>query len=220
MTSSPRPLLTERYGKAVEHARHLHRDDVRKGTTIPYLSHLLSVSALVLEHGGIEDQAIAALLHDAAEDHGGAAVISDLRHMFGDVVADIVEACSDSLVEDSTNKPPWLERKQAYLAHVAHMPQDAVLVSAADKLHNARCILADYRRLGDALFGRFNPAAGRTGTCWYYTSLAATLTARLAGLGDDAVALGCELQRTVDALLDEVRVTTPDIDQDVADFVR
>lgn len=218
VTSSPGPVLTDRYTAAFEHARSLHRDEVRKGTTIPYLSHLMSVSALVLEYGGTEDQAIAALLHDAAEDHGGQGVITDLRSRFGDVVADIVSACLDSLVADRNAKAPWLERKQAYLAHVADMRPDAVVVSAADKLHNARAVLADYRRHGDELWGRFNSAAGWAGTCWYYGALAEQLGARLEQLGGDAEALAHELERTVEALLDEVRASKADLDEELDRF--
>ena len=216
MTNSP--LLTDRYSAAVERARMLHADDLRKGTAIPYLSHLLSVSALALEHGATEDQAIAAVLHDAAEDHGGQAVIDELRVQFGDVVADIVAACSDSLVEDPNAKAPWWDRKRAYLAHLAHMPEEAVLVSAADKLHNARAILADYRRHGEALWGRFNPAAGWAGVCWYYSGLAQELGARLQPLGPDAVALADELQRTVTALHHEVHAVHGDLDDAVTRF--
>ena len=197
------PILTARYTAAVERARILH-SEVRKGTTIPYLSHLLSVSALVLEHGGTEDQAIAALLHDAAEDHGGHRMLDIIRAEFGEVVGDIVEACSDSLVEDRTNKAPWWDRKRAYLAHLQHAPDVAVLVSGADKLHNARAVLADYRRVGERLWGRFNPDADWLGSCWYYGRLADVLSARLESLGDDAQALAAELRRTVDGLHAEV----------------
>ncbi len=210
------PLLTDRYSAAIERARMLHADDLRKGTAIPYLSHLLSVSALVLEHGGTEDQAIAALLHDAAEDHGGQAMLDELRVEFGDVVADIVAACSDSLVEDPTIKAPWWDRKRTYLAHVAQMPQAAVLVSAADKLHNARAILADYRRHGEALWDRFNPAAGWAGVWWYYSALARELGERLQPLGPEAQALADELRRTVAALHDEVTAVHGDLHRAVA----
>lgn len=208
MTPLPRPVLTARYTAALDFVRILHAGDVRKGTTIPYVSHLMSVSALVLEYGGSEDQAIAALLHDAAEDHGGEKMLDAVRAEFGDLVADIVRACSDSLVEDRSTKAPWRERKQAYLSHLADPASTidaALLVSAADKLHNARAIVADFRRHRDELWNRFNPAAGRDGTCWYYDSLATALGKRLNRLGDDATALAAELRRTVDTLLDETR---------------
>ena len=212
------PVLSARYGEALEYARDLHRDDVRKGTRIPYLSHLLSVSALVLEHGGDEDQAIAALLHDAAEDHGGEARIVEIRHTFGDRVADIVAACSDSLVEDPSTRGPWRERKQAYLAHLATTPVDAVLVTASDKVHNARAIQSDLERHGDELWSRFNKAAGFAGVCWYYTGLVEALRPRLVELGDDAVALGRKLDAAVAAICEDVRRRHPDLDDAMRAF--
>lgn len=212
------PILTARYTAAIEKAQALHHRDIRKGTTIPYLSHLLSVSALVLEHGGSEDQAIAALLHDAAEDHGGLVILEELQAEFGDAVANIVAACSDSLVENATEKAPWRDRKTKYLAHVAEMPDAAVLVSGADKLHNARAILADYRRHGEDLWDRFNPAAGWAGTCWYYKNLARELGKRLEPLGADARALSVEFDLTVDALSQAVRAVHPDLDSAVENF--
>lgn len=213
-----RPYLTDRYIAGVNTARLLHGADVRKGTTIPYLSHLLSVSALVLEHGGDEDQAIAALLHDAAEDHGGQARLDAIRADFGTRVATIVEACSDSLVEDPSTKAPWFQRKVTYLEHLSHTPRDAVLVSAADKLHNARAILSDVRRHGDDLWNRFNPASGWAGSCWYYNALATVLGDRLRGQGEDAEALAGELRRTVDAIRNEIRTQHADVDEVVAQF--
>jgi (p)ppGpp synthase/HD superfamily hydrolase len=141
---TPAPQLTERFTKAVDYARTLHAADIRKGTAIPYLSHVLSVAALVLEHGGSEDHAIAALLHDLGEDHGGREQIEAIRAEFGDLVADIVEACSDDLPAAGEEKRAWRERKEAYIAHLRSASADAVLVSAADKLHNARALVADY----------------------------------------------------------------------------
>lgn len=182
-------------------AREVHVDDLRKETAIPYLAHLMSVSALVLEHGGSEDQAIAALLHDAAEDHGGQPMIDEIRGRFGDSVADIVAACSDSLLVDSANKRAWWPRKVSYLDHLADAPIDALLVSVADKLHNARSILADYRTLGDELWGRFNDDAGRTGTLWYYTRLVEIYRSRLGGT--EFTQLIDELSRTVGAIYAE-----------------
>ena len=171
-------VLTDRYTRAVDLARTLHIE-TRKGTTIPYLAHLLSVSALVLEHGGTEDQAIAALLHDSAEDHGGHDRIDQIRAEFGEAVANIVHACSDSFTESKADKQPWWPRKVAYLRQVASEPLDALLVSAADKLHNARSILGDYRALDDELWTRFNKDAGRVGSLWYYTTLVEILGERL-----------------------------------------
>lgn len=218
MTNPSNPPVTPRYSAAVELARDLHAADLRKGTTIPYLSHLISVSALVLEHGGDEDQAIAALLHDAAEDHGGVATVERIGADYGPRVASIVEACSDSLVEDPETKAPWHDRKVAYLAHLATTPDDAVIVTAADKLHNARCILSDVRRLGDELWARFNRDSGHAGVAWYYRGLAQALRPRLDRLDAGAMALADELERTVAAILDEVRRLHPDLDAEMARF--
>jgi GTP pyrophosphokinase len=179
-------LLTSRFGDALRLALELHARQLRKGTTIPYVAHLLSVAALVLEHGGDEDQAIAGLLHDAVEDQGGRPTLERIRGLFGDRVAAIVEGCSDA---DAIPKPPWLERKQRYLAHLAAAPPEVLLVSSADKLHNARAILADLRREGESVFGRFN--GGREGTVWYYRAL--TEAYRAAGVGF----LAEELERVV-----------------------
>jgi (p)ppGpp synthase/HD superfamily hydrolase len=190
--------LTERFTRAVDMARTIHKDDVRKGTKIPYLAHLLSVAAIVLEHGGSEDDAIAALLHDTAEDHGGRQTIESIRAEFGAGVADVVEACSDTLVADRLDKEPWWDRKVAYLDKLAHEPQAVVLVSAADKLHNARAVLTDYRQIGDELWGRFNKQAGLMGAIWYYTRLSEEITARLSGA--QAEPLAEELRSVVDAI--------------------
>jgi GTP pyrophosphokinase len=159
-------LLTQRYEEAFSLAARLHADQVRKGTSIPYLAHLMSVSSLVLEHGGTEDEAIAGLLHDAVEDQGGQPVLEEIRRRFGTTVSGIVEGCSDT---DVIPKPPWRERKQAYIAHIAAASSSVRLVSAADKLHNARSILEDYRGLGETLWFRFN--AGQAEILWYYQSL-------------------------------------------------
>ena len=195
---NPVTQLTHRYTRAVDMARLLHGAEIRKETTIPYLAHLLSVSALVLEHGGTEDQAIAALLHDAAEDHGGQARVDAIRAEFGNNVADIVAACSDSLTEDRSKKAPWWERKVAYLVQIEGEPPEALLVTAADKLHNARAILNDYRNVGDELWCRFNSDAGRPGALWYHTRLAEILGARLTE--GDGQKLAAELDRTVQAI--------------------
>ena len=158
--------LGERFEEALTFAAAAHADQARKGTTIPYVSHLMSVAALVLEAGGDEDQAIAGLLHDTVEDQGGAPMLAEVRQRFGDEVARIVEGCSDT---DQTPKPPWKERKVAYLAHLEQADSAILLVSLADKLHNARAQLSDYRALGDALWTRFN--AGRDDQLWYYGRL-------------------------------------------------
>ena len=133
-------------------ATQLHASQKRKGTSIPYVPHLLAVSSLVLEHCGNENQAIATLLHDALEDQGGLSTLDKIRDDFGDVVADIIDHCTDAY-EDP--KPEWRIRKEEFVASIAEKPLDAALVSCADKLHNARAILNDLRSLGDELWGRF-----------------------------------------------------------------
>ena len=156
----------EKFEAALVYAARLHRDQTRKGSGIPYVNHLLAVAAIVGENGGSEEEVIAALLHDAPEDHGGRARLEEIRERFGDEVAEIVAACTDTY-EDP--KPAWQPRKEAYVAHVRTAPASVRLVSAADKLHNARAILADLRVLGDALWGRFT--GGKEGTLWYYRAL-------------------------------------------------
>jgi (p)ppGpp synthase/HD superfamily hydrolase len=173
-------ILTSRYDSAFHFAHWLHRNHVRKGTNIPYISHLVAVSALVMDHGGNEDQAIAALLHDAIEDqaadHGGAEkLLCDIRKRFGGVVAEIVDDCADAWPESKEQKKPdWQPRKEAYLANLASKPVQSLLVSLADKTHNAEAILFDYRTHGDALWERFN--GGKEGTLWYYKELAKIFT--------------------------------------------
>jgi (p)ppGpp synthase/HD superfamily hydrolase len=163
-------VLSTRFDAAVAYARTIHADQVRKGTRIPYLAHLLSVAALVIEHGAAhEDIVIGALLHDAAEDCGGRPRLDDIRSQFGDAVAYVVEGCTDTF-EDP--KPPWRPRKEAYIDHLRGAiagGEPFVLVSLADKLHNARSILADLRELGPVMFERFT--AGRDEQLWYYRSL-------------------------------------------------
>lgn len=158
--------LTARFEEALVFAAQLHAEQTRKGTSIPYISHLLAVTAIVLENGGNEDEAIAALLHDAIEDQGGAATREDIRCRFGNTVVAIVDGCTDAEV---IPKPPWRERKEAYIAHIRSAPPSVRLVSAADKLHNARTVLSDYRVLGDKLWQRFN--GGKEGTLWYYRAV-------------------------------------------------
>lgn len=171
----PAPPRWTRLADAAALAFRIHAAQLRKGTDIPYVSHLMAVSAVVLEHGGDEDQACAALLHDAVEDSGVAweAVIAE---RFGPRVAAIVRACTDA---DTQPKPPWRARKEAYLQHLESEGPDALLVSAADKLHNARAIVADLRTHGPGMFSRFN--AGQDGTLWYYGALAAVFARRLPG---------------------------------------
>jgi (p)ppGpp synthase/HD superfamily hydrolase len=156
----------ERLGEAVSYVARVHRDQRRKGTQVPYVTHLLAVAAIVGENGGTEDEVVAALLHDAPEDHGGEARLEDIRKRFGEEVAGIVAGNTDTF-EDP--KPPWRERKERYVARISHEPESVRLVSAADKLHNARSILADLRSSGDELWQRFN--GGKESTLWYYRAL-------------------------------------------------
>ena len=162
----------EKFEAALVYAARLHQDQTRKGSGIPYVNHLLAVAAIVGENGGTEEEVVAALLHDAPEDHGGRARLEEIRERFGDAVAEIVAGCTDTY-EDP--KPAWRPRKEAYVAHVRTAPASVRLVSAADKLHNARSILADLRVSGDALWGRFT--GGKEGTIWYYRALTSALGA-------------------------------------------
>ncbi len=161
------PRLSTRFDEALAYASDLHRTQTRKGGDIPYVGHLLSVASLVIEGGGTETQAIAGLLHDAVEDQGGAETLADIRQRFGDDVARIVEECSDT---DQVPKPPWKNRKQAYIDHLGGASDETILVSLADKLDNARAILRDYREHGSALWQRFSEHDPRE-HLWYYRSL-------------------------------------------------
>jgi GTP pyrophosphokinase len=180
----------DRLAEAAAFALTIHADQIRKGSEIPYISHLLGVASLVLEHGGDEDHAIAGLLHDAIEDQG-AHQEPIIRERFGARVADIVLGCTDA---DTLPKPPWRARKERYLAHLAHASPDVLLVSCADKLHNARAIGTDLRTHGDAVFDRFT--AGKAGTLWYYSALAEAFEQRLHNV----------LSRELSAAVAEMRV--------------
>jgi (p)ppGpp synthase/HD superfamily hydrolase len=158
--------LGERFHQAFLFAATSHGEQTRKKTTTPYIAHLMSVSALVLEAGGDEDLAIAALLHDVVEDCGGKPVLEEIERRFGARVAHVVAGCTDS---DSYPKPPWRQRKETYLEHLRTADADVRLVSAADKLHNAREILRDYRSEGEPVWQRFG--GQREGTLWYYRAL-------------------------------------------------
>jgi (p)ppGpp synthase/HD superfamily hydrolase len=164
MTTTTPP--SSRFAEALTLAATLHQSQFRKGTTIPYVSHLLAVAALVLENHGSEDEAIAALLHDAVEDCGGAPVLMRIRDTFGDHVADIVNGCTDAYVDP---KPEWRKRKLDYLERLGHARASERLVSAADKVHNARAILSDLREHGGGVWDRFK--TGKDGTLWYYRAL-------------------------------------------------
>ncbi|HVA08174.1 MAG TPA: HD domain-containing protein [Acidimicrobiales bacterium] len=190
--------LTDRFDAAFALASDLHRTQRRKSTDIPYLSHLMAVAGLVLENGGSEDEGIAALLHDAVEDQGGKATLDLIRLEFGDLVADLVMALSDT---DEKPKPPWRERKERYLRHLEEAPVEVLRVSAADKLHNARAIVRDYLEFGEDLWNRFSAPA--SSQIWYYRSLADVFRRRLGGH------LASDLSRTVadlEWLMDSPRV--------------
>ncbi|HVP74873.1 MAG TPA: HD domain-containing protein [Gaiellaceae bacterium] len=164
-------MLGERFLDALPYAARLHGPQKRKGTSTPYVAHLLGVCSLVLEDGGDEDEAIAALLHDAVEDQDGRSperLLAEIRDRFGERVASIVDECTETLERP---KPPWPERKAAYLAHLEHASASALRVSLADKLYNASVILRDYRLHGDELWARFNPDGGKERILRYYTDL-------------------------------------------------
>ena len=186
--------LSPRFSDALVFACELHRDQPRKGTDVPYVSHLLGVASLALEHGADEDEAIAALLHDAVEDQGGEVTAAEIRARFGDRVADIVLACSDTVV---VPKPPWRMRKEAYLAHVRDADASAQLVLACDKLHNVRTLLVEYRSVGESLWTRFR---GGRETLWYYRALVDAFAAH------GRTPLVDELDRAVRALEDAAKV--------------
>lgn len=159
------PLLTERFEQALIYAFRLHAHQLRKGGKIPYISHLMSVAALVLEDGGDEDAAIAALLHDAIEDQGGTVIRNEIQQQFGDRVLHIVDACTES---EQHPKPPWKQRKLQAIAQLQAAPPEAQRVMIADKLHNLRSIWADRQRQGDRVWQRFN--ASQTEVLWFYAA--------------------------------------------------
>ena len=158
--------LGSRFRRAFLFAADKHSGQTRKASTIPYIAHLMGVASLVLEFGGDEDMAIAALLHDVVEDCGGAPMLKEVQRRFGPRVAKIVKGCTDSFTDP---KPPWRERKETYLRHLKKADAETRLVSAADKLNNVRSILSDYRAVGESIWARFN--GGREGTLWYYRCL-------------------------------------------------
>ena len=160
------PKLTERFEAALVYAHQLHRHQTRKVNHTPYIAHLLSVTALVLEEGGSEDEAIAALLHDAVEDQGGQATREEIKQRFGDTVVAIVDGCTES---DTIPKPPWRDRKQRYLEQLRQGSPSVRRVALADKLHNARTILFDYQQHGENVWSAFS--AGKEGVLWFYHSL-------------------------------------------------
>ena len=190
--------LTERYADAVAYAATAHAAQHRKGTEIPYFAHLLAVSGSVLEAGGDEDQAIAGLLHDVVEDQGGLPRAEDVRARFGVRVADIVLGCSDSTTEDRKDKLPYAERKAAHIAHLREASDDVLLVTAADKLHNARAIHTDLMIDGPDMLARFNGTAEQV--VWYYDSILKVLENRRV-----APALTTSLRHTIMEIKDLLR---------------
>lgn len=162
--------LTGKYKQALSFTYDLHHKQERNGSRTPYLAHLLGVSSMALEQGASEDEAIAALLHDAAEDQGGEEVLREIEKRFGPGVAGIVRECTDAL---ETPKPPWKERKRRYLEHLKTASPSASLVASCDKLYNLRAIVSDYRTVGESLWSRF--AGKKEGVLWYYHELGKAL---------------------------------------------
>ena len=158
--------LSNQFEEALIYATRAHGNQTRKKTGIPFIAHILGVTAIALEYGANETEAIGALLHDTVEDCGGAERLRDIREKFGDEVARIVDGCTDTY---EAPKPPWLERKRAYVEHLKDSDSSIRLVSASDKLHNTRAILAELRRSGLEVFDRF--AGKKEGTLWYYSTL-------------------------------------------------
>ncbi len=185
-------MLTERIAKALALAVEAHDGQKRKGTDIPYVAHPMGVAAIALDYGATEDQAIAALLHDVLED-GGPQFTPVIRERFGETVLAIVEGCTDGVPDAQGKKADWKERKLQYLGHLATASDEILLVSGADKLHNARAIVSDLQSIGSPVFDRFT--AGRDGTLWYYRQLAGIFSRRSAPMAKqlDAVVADMEM---------------------------
>ena len=206
--NEPERPLSPRFSEALVLAGDIHRLQLRKGTGIPYIAHVMGVASLASEYGADEDEAIAALLHDAIEDapaglgkDRGNVVRGWIRLKFGERVLAIVEGCTDT---DEDPKPPWKVRKEDYIARIAREPPSVLLVSVADKLHNVRALLRDYRAV-EAFWIRFNPEAGRAGTLGYYRGLATAYSRRLEQVQDARVRVLVEtFKREVGALEDLV----------------
>jgi (p)ppGpp synthase/HD superfamily hydrolase len=179
-------MLTERFNQALLYAAQVHKNQVRKGSGVPYIAHLLGVTALVLEDGGDEDQAISALLHDAVEDQGGLETLAEIRRRFGERVARIVDGCTDAY---ELPKPPWRARKEGYLRRLYTEAPDVYRVSLADKLHNARSLLMNLSTGDPDVWDKFN--GGKDGTLWYYRALVETFRKLTSGFMLD------EFERTV-----------------------
>ncbi len=183
------------FEEALVYAARLHAGQRRKGSDTPYISHLLAVTAIALDHGASENEAIAALLHDAVEDQGGQETLEEIRRRFGDQVARIVAACSDT---DASPKPPWRERKEAFVRRLRTEPYSVRLVVAADKLHNVRDVLSSYRVQGEDLWSHFN--GRRDGTLWYYRAVVDALVGAAKPGENRLQAIIDEIDRTLAAL--------------------
>ena len=181
--SSEAPGFSERFDEALAYSHELHRGQIRKGSNVPYIGHLLGVASIVIDDGGSEDEAIAALLHDAAEDQGGEKILDEIESKFGRHVRDIVHELSDTIEEP---KPEWRERKERYLAHLPEAMPETKRISLADKLYNARSIITDHARVGPEVWERFG--AGREQTLWYYGELAKVFKREFKGEASEALA--------------------------------
>jgi GTP pyrophosphokinase len=187
-------LLSPRFTAALAYAAELHREQERKVSGVPYIGHLLRVAGIVLEYGGSEDEAIAALLHDAVEDQGGTPVLEEIRRRFGEAVAETVLGCSDT---QARPKPPWQQRKQAHVDHVRAASRSVRMVVAADKLDNARSLVSEYRIRGESIWRFFH--GGRSGTLWYYDAMLAVLKdAGVTTLVEELERTVAEMRRIVD----------------------
>ncbi|MFP6663656.1 MAG: HD domain-containing protein [Deltaproteobacteria bacterium] len=197
MATDDAGLLGERFEQALVYAARLHARQTRKAKTTPYISHLMAVASMVLECGGDEDEAISALLHDAAEDQGGQRILDEIGARFGASVAGIVAECSDSLIDaGAADKQPWRERKETFVERLRTASPSCRLVTACDKLHNIGDVLADHAVHGDTVFERFT--GRREGTAWYYREVAGILAADGNRAARELVAASAELDRRLD----------------------
>lgn len=201
-------MTTHKWSKialAFDFAAREHQHQIRKSTDIPYISHLMSVSALVFENGGNEDQAIAGLLHDVIEDAEPSSIIPEIRseidRLFGSKVLEIVEACTDGEPDETGLKPPWKPRKEAYILSLESKSDEVLLVSCCDKLHNARAILSDLKSVGISVFDRFTPS--KEETIWYYTSLSSLFLNKLKNKNGETAA-----RELVDTVAEIARLST------------
>jgi (p)ppGpp synthase/HD superfamily hydrolase len=209
------PQLGSGLQRAFRYAAEKHAEQARKGTAVPYLSHLMAVASLVLEAGGDEEMAIAALLHDVVEDCGGMPRLREIRKQFGARVAKIVEGCTDSFGEP---KREWIQRKKDYLREVKHADSETRLVSASDKLHNVRTILADYRQHGEKIWRRFS--GKRDGTLWYYRALSDEYGRKPNRITRELEVAVTELERAVEWISQKQRKSPPKRSLDGAPALR